>query len=120
MADFLSDQWFTELNARLSHASPGALPEAGRPCRLVFEITDVAPGRPSAITFTIADDSLRVSPGEVAPADAVLRLSHDDAAALASGQLDSANALRDGRIKVRGDVNVIVPLTNWLHAVLDD
>ena len=120
MADFLSDQWFEELNARLSAASPGALPEGARPCRLVFEMTDVPDGCTPTITLSITEDALRVAAGDGGPADAVLRLDYHDAAALAQGRLDGASALRDGRIKVRGDVNVIVPLATWLHAVLGD
>lgn len=120
MKDFLSDRWFEEINARLSTAAPGALPEGARPCRLVFEMTDAPEGRTPTLAFTISEDGLRVAPGDGAPADAVLRLDYHDAAALAQGRLDSATALRDGRIKVRGDVNAIVPLASWLHAVLGD
>ena len=120
MEDFLSDRWFEEINARLSTAVPGALPDGARPCRLVFEMTDAPEGCTTTLTLSIAEDGLRVTPGDDAPADAVLRLGYHDAAALAQGRLDSATALRDGRIKVRGDVNAIVPLASWLHAVLGD
>jgi hypothetical protein len=35
--------------------------------------------------------------------------------ALSLGQFDSATALREGRIKVRGDINAIVPVLGWLQ-----
>jgi hypothetical protein len=34
---------------------------------------------------------------------------------LTNGDIDSASALRDGRVKVRGDINAIVPLLGWLQ-----
>ena len=120
MADFLSDRWFDELNARLSAASPGALPEGARPCRVVFEMTGVPAGLVPALTLVVSADALGVAPGGDTHADAVVRLDFHDAAALADGHLDSASALRDGRIKVRGDANAIVPLANWLLEVLSD
>ena len=120
MADFLSDPWFDELNARLSASSPGALPEGARPCRVVFEMTGVPEGLVPALTLWVSADALGVAPGSDAGADAFVRLDFPDAAALAGGHLDSATALRDGRIKVRGDVNAIVPLANWLLEVLGD
>ena len=80
-----------------------------------------APGQlPHALTLTITEAGLQVAPGGSPVADTVLRLNYLDAAALSAGQLDSASALREGRIKVRGDVNVLVPLVTWLQAALAD
>jgi hypothetical protein len=44
-----------------------------------------------------------------------LQLSYAEAASLTNGSIDSASALRDGRIKVRGDINAIVPVLGWLQ-----
>ena len=118
MADFLSDRWFEDLRARLALASPGALPDGARPCRLVVEFTEVPDGQTSSLTLTVSETSLEVVPGGEPPADAYLRIGFSDAAAIAGGDLDSATALRDGRIKVHGDVGAIAPLANWLLAVL--
>ena len=120
MADFLSDQWFEDLTARLAHASPGPLPDGARPCRLVVEFTEAPDGLTSSLTLAVSATSLQVTPGEEPPADAYLRIGYSDAAAIARGDLDSATALRDGRIKVRGDASAIAPLANWLLAVLGD
>lgn len=54
--------------------------------------------------------------GDHLAADAVVRLSFKDAEALTSGTLESASALREGRLKVRGDVNALVPLLAWMQA----
>jgi hypothetical protein len=120
VSEFLSDPWFEELNARLFTAAPAVLPEGARPCQVVIDVPDAPDALPHALTLSISDEGARVTPGDSLNADAVLRLNYLDAAALTAGQLDSANALREGRIKVRGDVNVLVPLTTWLHAALDD
>ena len=120
MNNFLSDLWFEELNARL-HSSPGLpWPPGARPSLVVVDMTDAPDGLPHALTLLVTETGVRVVPGDSLGADAVLRLNFTDAAALTSGKLDSASALREGRIKVRGDVNVLVPLATWLHAALGD
>jgi alkyl sulfatase BDS1-like metallo-beta-lactamase superfamily hydrolase len=49
-------------------------------------------------------------------ADAMIRLSWTDAQALAAGDLTSADALREGKIKIRGDFSVLVTVQPWLQA----
>jgi ubiquinone biosynthesis protein UbiJ len=120
VSDFLSDQWFEDLNARLYTSAPMALPENATACQVVFDVVQGPASLPHALTLSISNEGARVTPGDALAADTVVRLSYDDAAALTSGRLDSASALRDGRIKVRGDVNVLVPLAIWLRAVLAD
>jgi hypothetical protein len=115
---FLSEQWFEGLNGRLTTATPPTLPDGAQPCQLVIELTGAPEGGPDALTLIVAPERLRVVAGVVASPDATLRLGFDDAAALAEGRLDSASALREGRVKVRGNVNIIVPLASWLQAVL--
>ena len=115
MSDFLSDQWFEELNERL--ATGAALPSDARACQVVVEFEHAPSTLPHALTLTV-NEGARVAPGDSRGADVILRLSIEDAKALSAGELDSASALRDGRLKVRGDVNVVVPLAGWLHSAL--
>jgi ubiquinone biosynthesis protein UbiJ len=117
VADFLSDPWFEELNARLRTSSP--LPADARPCRIRVEFDAVPAGLPTALTLVVGEGA-HVTPGDDVAADTTIRLAYDDALAIASGVTDSASALRDGRVKVRGDINVVVPLAGWLHAALFD
>jgi hypothetical protein len=116
VSTFLSDQWFEELNGRLAASPPAPLPQDAGTCQIVFDFADSPPTLAHAITLTITGEGARLAPGEIPDADVVLRLAYHDGAALASGQLDSATALRDGSIKVSGNVNVLVPLASWLHA----
>jgi alkyl sulfatase BDS1-like metallo-beta-lactamase superfamily hydrolase len=119
---FLSESWFDELNVRLGTIEPVALPEGARECEVAFDVTDAPTTLAQALTLSITNTNTRayVTPGHGAKADVTLRLNYDDAAALVAGRLDSASALRDGRVKVRGDVNVLIPLVGWLQAIFID
>ena len=115
MADFLSAEWFQQLNDTLESAEPVAMNPGAATTRVVIEFPDAPTNGPHALTFSIGPNGARVEPGDHLAADAILRLSFEDAAALTGGVIDSASALRDGRIKLRGDVNAIVPLLSWLQ-----
>lgn len=115
MADFLTTEWFESLNESLANADPSTLDPEVPTTRIVIELLDAPSNRPHAITFCLGPDGGRVESGDHLAADAVVRLSFADASALIGGVIDSASALRDGRIKVRGDVNAIVPLLTWLQ-----
>jgi alkyl sulfatase BDS1-like metallo-beta-lactamase superfamily hydrolase len=113
---FLSDEWFSELSVTLQNAGPAPLDEGVVEVRIVFELTDGPSSLPHTVTFAVAREGVTVQPGDHLAADAVIRISYNDAAELASGQLTSAKAVRDGRLKIRGDVHGLVPLLGWLLA----
>ena len=115
MTDFLSDAWFEELNEALGRATPGPL-EADQVYRVVIELDNGPSSRPHAITFTLAPTGASVAPGDHLGADTVVRIAYLDALALFEGRLESTSALRDGRVKVRGDIGVFVPFLGWLRA----
>lgn len=115
MADFLSNEWFQELNHTLANAETIAMDADQSAVRVVIEFADAPSNGPHAITFSIGADGARVDSGDLLAADAVMELSFADASALTGGDIDSASALREGRIKVRGDINAIVPLLTWLQ-----
>jgi putative sterol carrier protein len=117
---FLSDEWFSSLSETLNNAGPAPLGEGAAEVRIVFELTDGPSSSPHAITFAVDRDGVTVQPGDHLAADAVIRISYDDAAQLASGRLTSANAVRDGRLKIRGDVHGLVPLLGWLLSATDE
>ena len=115
MADFLSSAWFQELNETLENADAVAINPDASTVRVVIEFPDAPSSGPHALTFTISPEGARVESGDHLAADAIVRLSYADASALTGGDIDSASALRDGRVKVRGDINAIVPLLGWLQ-----
>ena len=69
---------------------------------------------PHALSLSVSTDGASAEVGDHLAADAVIRLSYRDAEALTDGTLDSADALREGRLKVRGDIHGLVPLLAWL------
>jgi putative sterol carrier protein len=115
VADFLSVEWLATLNDTLSKAGPVPLDSATSVFRVVFKFTDAPSSSAHALTFTINAEGASADSGDHLAANTVVRLSYKDAEALTSGTLDSASALREGRLKVRGDVHALVPLLSWLH-----
>jgi putative sterol carrier protein len=115
VADFLSAEWLKALNDTLRAAGPVPLDGATSDFRVVFEFTEAPSSSAHALTFTVTAEGATVESGDHLAANTVVRLSYKDAEALTAGSLDSASALREGRLKVRGDVHALVPLLNWLH-----
>lgn len=114
MADFLTDEWFAAANDAL-RAAPGA-PPVQRPVRVVLELADAPSQLPHALTVTLDADGASLAPGDHLAADAIVRIAFADARALTQGDVDSATALRTGQIKVRGDLNAVIPVLDWLVA----
>jgi hypothetical protein len=115
VADFLSTEWFAQLNETLDNAGPVPFADDSSTVRVVIEFPDAPKSAPHAITFTLHSEGATVDAGDHLAADAIVRLCYADAVALTTGGIDSASALRDGRIKVRGDINAIVPVLSWLQ-----
>ncbi|HEY5120553.1 MAG TPA: SCP2 sterol-binding domain-containing protein [Acidimicrobiales bacterium] len=115
MADFLTEQWFAGLNEALLAAGPVPLGGGVKVFRVVLEFTGAPTTLPHALTLTLTSDEASLNAGDHLAADALVRLSYADALALTTGKLDSATALREGRLKVRGDVHAIAPLLDWLQ-----
>ena len=115
MAAFLSPAWFDELNDVLARAGQVPFEDPAQVVRVVLEFDEAPAAQPHALTFTIQGDGARVDAGDHLGADAVLRLRYDDALALVNGAFDSAAALREGRVKLRGYINSIVPVLGWLQ-----
>ena len=83
--------------------------------RVVLDFLDGPPDQPHALTFTLTTHDATVAAGSHPAPDTLVRLAYADALALTTGAFDSASALREGRIKVRGDINALVPLLVWLQ-----
>jgi ubiquinone biosynthesis protein UbiJ len=115
VADFLTPEWFAQLNETLLVAGPVPLASEAKVFRIVLEFIDAPVSLPHALTLTLTSDQASLSAGDHLAADALVRLKYLDALALTTGTLDSATALREGRLKVRGDAHAIVPLLDWLQ-----
>jgi hypothetical protein len=114
VAAFLGPEWFEALNDVLRAAGPVPL-DSQHTIRVVLEFPDAPANGAHALTFTLSPQGASAESGDHLAANALIQLSYADALALTSGTLNSASALREGRIKVRGDVNAVVPLLAWLQ-----
>ena len=113
MGSFLSPDWFDETNEVLARSGPAPV-TSEEPLRVVFEVDAAPHGLPHAFTLTLGALGVRVEAGDHLAAHTVLRLSYDDARRVTIGELDGATALREGRLKLRGDVHELVQLLDWL------
>ncbi|MHB2029311.1 MAG: SCP2 sterol-binding domain-containing protein [Acidimicrobiales bacterium] len=111
----MSDAWLANLNDVLAARTPTPL-SGDEVTRIVLEFTDAPRDGAHELTFTVTATRATAEFGDHLGADAVLRLSYADAVALISGTLDSSQALREGRLKIRGDVHALVPLLAWLQS----
>jgi alkyl sulfatase BDS1-like metallo-beta-lactamase superfamily hydrolase len=116
VADFLSNEWFEGVNRNLANAGPAPLDEGVAHFRVVLNFLDAPADAPRAMTFTIRTDGASLQAGDHPTADAAVKLSYEDALALTTGRFDSASALREGSVKVHGDINAIVNLLSWLQS----
>ena len=114
MAAFLSAAWLSALNDSLAAAGPAPLEDPSTVFRVVLELTDGPSSSPHALTLTLSGDGAFAELGDHLAANTVVRLSFKDAEALTTGKLESGVALREGRFKVRGEVQGLVPLIGWL------
>jgi putative sterol carrier protein len=117
---FLTPEWVAAFDAALARAELPPLDEdagitasSGR-----FTVREEVRGGPDGdvvVTLQADDGTLRAwwsRPGEPAGdgpgPDVTVVLAYDDARDLVSGTLSPATALAEGRIKVRGDLSVLV------------
>ncbi len=116
MATFLSPEWFAEAGQRLEQTAPleGAPEQA---LHVVFELLGAPSTGAHALTLSVSSASTTLHAGDHLAAETILTLKYDDALALSGGQLSSATALREGRIKVRGDLNKLLNIAQGLSAV---
>jgi len=134
VARFLSASWAEEFNTALEGVRlPGPDPEAGLAAADgTFTVVQEVRGAPDGdvrVTLRVADgalglqvDSLAVDgadragrAGDAEP-EVTIVISYDDAAAMSKGELAPAEALNAGRIRVRGDLSVLVAAQQALTA----
>jgi hypothetical protein len=121
MPRFLSGEWAEQFNAALvGVALPEPDPDAGLAAAdghfTVAQEVRGAPGgdvrlllRADGTALAISVEPLTaVEPEGEVQAGVTIALGYEDAAALARGDLTAAEALNDGRVRVRGDLSILV------------
>jgi hypothetical protein len=123
VARYLSPEWVQAFDAALSAldltdavaaAGKGSLAAADG----VFSVAQLVSGVPSdlglgaevRVILSVAEGRahLALDAGDTAEATATIALGYADALALALGQLHPADALAEGRVRVRGDLAALV------------
>ncbi len=134
MVQFLSPSWAEEFNAALEGVElPGPGPEAGLAAvDGRFTVVQEVHGGPDgdvSVVLRVDDGSLRFRVEQASQhgttdagaadewrADVTIVISYEDAAALSKGEMAPAEALNAGRIRVRGDLSVLVAAQEMLVA----
>lgn len=114
MADFLSDEWIASLASCASDA------QVAPDLRLVIQqvVIDEA-GDERAFAVRIADGRVTVERGRVADAEVVFTQDRATAAAVGRGELSAQTAFMAGRMKVGGDLRVVIDRARELQAIDD-
>ena len=131
MARFLTQEWIDEFNAALDGVDlplpgPGAGLAVEQGSFVVAEEVRDAPEGDLRVTLRVEGGRLQLARRAMADqetpdeddeaADVTIALSYHDAVALSAGELTPADALTAGRIRVRGDLSVLVAGQSMLDA----
>jgi hypothetical protein len=124
MPRYLSPEWVQSFNESLSQldlsdaiaaAGAGSLAASDGAFAVAQVVIDspVAPEDPDGTVrtvLTVADGhaTLELDPEGTHPANVTIVLAYDDALAMARGEIDPADALAAGRVRVRGQLAVLV------------
>ncbi|HWE70254.1 MAG TPA: SCP2 sterol-binding domain-containing protein [Acidimicrobiales bacterium] len=118
MPQFLSPEWVAAFDAALAGVKvPGPGEDAGLAALdgdfTVLQEVHGGPTGDLTVALTVSDGSLHLSlpvgePSGAEAADVAISLSYEDAVALSKGELVAAQALTEGRVRVRGDLSVLV------------
>jgi hypothetical protein len=114
VVQYLSDEWMTEAATALA---AGPAPEDGgpdEPVVLQYDVT-AAPGGKRSYALRFDRSGIHLDLGAHRDVSASFTLDYDVAAQIAQGQLSAQAAFMQGRLKLGGDVMVLVRQ----HALLD-
>ena len=119
---FLSDEYLatatTALNANDDFVGSIANIDMG----LQFHVTE-GPGGDTDFYLTVGDGSATMAAGELEAADVSISSTHDTALSLFSGELNTQMAFMTGKIKVAGNMAVLMMnqgvINKWAATVAD-
>jgi putative sterol carrier protein len=109
---FLSEEWAEALKAELNQSEAFRQAAAGHRATIQQVITG---GEGDAhYWITIADGQIDLGVGDIDGEDATISQSYDSAAALARGELSPVTAFMTGKLKIAGNMGMILGLQGAL------
>lgn len=109
---FLSDEWAQALKTELNQSEAFRQAATGQKATIQQVITS-ADGE-THYWITIADGQIDLGVGDVPSEDATITQSYDAAAALARGELSPVTAFMTGKLKIAGNMGLILGLQGAL------
>lgn len=109
---FLSDEWAVALKEELNRSEDFRRAAAGHKATIQQVITDGA--GTTHYWITIADGRIDLGVGDVDGEDATITQSYESAAALAKGELSPVTAFMTGKLRIAGNMGMILGLQGAL------
>jgi putative sterol carrier protein len=109
---FLSDEWAAALKQELNVNQAFRQAAADKRATIQQVITD--DGVETHYWITIVDGEIDLGVGDIEGEDALITQSYDSAAALARGELSPVTAFLTGKLKVTGNMGLILGLQGAL------
>ena len=109
---FLSDEWAEALKAELNQSEDFRQAAAGHKATIQQVITG-ADGTTN-YWITIGEGTIDLGVGDIDGEDATVTQSYDSAAALAKGELSPVTAFMTGKLKIAGNMGMILGLQGAL------
>jgi putative sterol carrier protein len=109
---FLSDEWASELKTRLN-ASEVFRKGVGATSARIQQVITSADGE-QRYWMRTQDGTIDMGPGDVEQPDATITQDYDTAAALARGELNPVGAYMSGKLKIGGNLMVLMQLQGAL------
>ncbi len=105
---FLSDEWFAAANEALQ-AHPGFQQAiSGKNLGVQFVVTDGSDGGPLDYHMSVVDGAASIAKGELEGADVTVTATRETMAGIAKGDLNTQMAFMTGKIKVGGNLAVLM------------
>ncbi len=114
MVQYLSDEWMTEANDALAADTTLAAASADLDLTIQYEVTGSPLGK-RAYGVRLDHGSAGIESGNHSDAPVSFSLDYDTAAAIAKGELSAQAAFMQGKLKLGGDVGVLIRQ----HAAID-
>jgi len=119
---YLSDEWMAAAAADLAASDSLRAATAEAELTIQYEVAG-APGGKAAYGVSFDHGAVTLEPGPHKDAQVKFELDYSSAAAIASGELSAQAAFMQGKLKLGGDVGVLVrqhALIDGLGDALDD